>query len=81
MLIKYIGSHGGVNKRYEVSYGRKPYIFSNENDFTVDIKDMDVVRHIFSLPNNREFTVVETILIKEVYPEKENKGFKGKVGK
>jgi len=52
--IRYIGGRS----RYDVSFNRKPYYFTPENNRTLDIKDQVVVNYIFSLPNRAEFEAV-----------------------
>ena len=54
MKIRYIGGRS----RYDVSFNRKPYYFTPENNRTLDIKDQVVVNYIFSLPNRAEFEAV-----------------------
>jgi len=61
VLIKYVGRRTS----YLVRFGRVPYIFSKENDFTLDIKDKPVVSYIFGLTNKDEFEVLEPIVPKE----------------
>ena len=48
---------GGRN-HYEVSYERKSYHFTPENNHILDIQDQKVINYIFSLPNRAEFEAV-----------------------
>ncbi len=43
---------------YEVVLNRKSYIFTKENNRTLDISDQAVINYIFSLPNRGEFSVL-----------------------
>ena len=55
---------GGRN-HYEVSYDRKPYHFTPENNHILDIQDQKVINYIFSLPNRAEFeAVMEELKVK-----------------
>ena len=65
MLVKYIGRR----TVYQVRFGRTPYTFSNENDYTLDIGDKQVINYIFGLPNKSEFEVVEKEKPKEIIEE------------
>ena len=49
----------------DISYNRKPYYFTPENNRTLDIQDQAVVNYIFSLPNRAEFEAVMEKTIKE----------------
>lgn len=42
----------------DISFNRKPYYFTPENDRILDIKDQAVINYIFSLPNRAEFEAV-----------------------
>lgn len=55
MLIRYRGGRS----QYEVSYDRKPYYFTPENNRTLDIQDPKVINYIFGLPNRMEFEAIE----------------------
>ncbi len=55
MLIKYIGGRS----RYDLSFNRKPFYFTSENNRILDIKDKAVRDYIFSLPNRGEFETIE----------------------
>lgn len=55
MKIKYVGGRS----RMDISFNRKPYYFTPENNRTLDIKDKAVRDYIFSLPNRGEFETVE----------------------
>lgn len=61
MLIKYSGGRS----HYEVSYNRKPYYFTPENNRTIEITEPKVINYIFSLPNRAEFEVIEKPIIAE----------------
>lgn len=66
MKIRYKGGR----LRYDVSFNRKPYYFTPENNKILDIKEQAVVNYIFSLDNRAEFEAVmeETVepnIIKE----------------
>lgn len=54
MLVRYKGGRS----RYDISFNRKPYYFTPENNRTLDIKDQNVINYIFSLPNRAEFEAV-----------------------
>ena len=54
MKIRYKGG----KTWYKIALNRTPYIFSVENNRTLDIKDQAVINYIFSLPNNAEFEAV-----------------------
>lgn len=70
MKIRYIGGRTW----YGVTYNRKEYIFSKENDRILDIKDDNVINFIFQLPNSSEFkVVVEDEKKPEVKPEEKPK--------
>ena len=71
MKIRYTGGRTWI----EVVLNRVPYIFSKENNLTLDIKNQAVVNHIFSLPNRAEFeAVVEEIgpIKKEIKEQRED---------
>lgn len=55
MLIKYSGGRTW----YDVTLNRKSYVFTKENNRTLDIKDQAAINYILSLPNRGEFTVIE----------------------
>lgn len=57
MLVKYVGRR----TIYSIRFGRVPYNFSEENNFTLDIKEKQVVNYIFGLANKNEFEVFEVI--------------------
>ena len=61
MKIRYTGGRS----RFEVSYDRKPYYFTPENNKITDIQDPKVINYIFGLPNRAEFEVV----MEETKPE------------
>jgi len=48
----------GGRTRYDVSFNRKPYYFTPENNKILDIEDQAVVNYIFSLDNRQEFEAV-----------------------
>jgi hypothetical protein len=52
--VRYVGGRGWI----KIFLNRKSYIFSKENNRTLDIKDQNVLNHIFSLNNRAEFQVV-----------------------
>ncbi len=65
MLIRYVGGRS----RYDISFNRKPYYFTPENNRILDIKEQLVINYIFSLPNRAEFEAV--IVDKEAEEPKE----------
>ena len=84
MKIRYKGGRS----HYEVSYNRKPYYFTLQNNRTVDIQEQAVINYIFSLPNRTEFEAVieepkpqPEIEIKEEVIKKTTKPKKRKGGK
>ena len=54
MKIRYCGGRS----RYDVSFNRKPYYFTPENNRILDIKEQAVINYIFSLDNRQEFEAV-----------------------
>ena len=54
MRLRYLGGRS----RYEVSYERKSYHFTPENNHILDIQDQKIVNYIFGLPNRAEFEAV-----------------------
>lgn len=74
MLVKYKGSRTW----FSISFNRKSYNFSVENNRTVDIEDPKVVNYIFSLPNSNEFEVVQEVQPETKKIEKESVTFDGK---
>lgn len=54
MQIKYTGGRS----RYLISFNRKPYHFTPENNHILDIQEKEVINYIFSLNNRTEFEVV-----------------------
>ena len=54
MLVRYKGGRS----RMDVSFNRKPYYFTPENNRILDIQDQTVINYIFSLPNRAEFEAV-----------------------
>ena len=59
----------GGRSRYDVSFNRKPYYFTPENNRTLDIQEQAVINYIFSLDNRAEFEAV----IEEIKPIPEPK--------
>jgi len=55
----------GGRSRYEISYERKSYHFTPENNHILDIQEKEVINYIFSLPNRAEFEVV----MEEIKPQ------------
>lgn len=54
MLIKYLGGRS----RFKISYNRKSYHFTPENNHILDIQEKEVINYIFGLPNRAEFEAV-----------------------
>lgn len=54
MKIKFVGGRS----RIEISYNRKSYHFTPENNRILDIQEKEVINYIFGLPNRAEFEVV-----------------------
>lgn len=54
MRIKYLGGRS----HFEISYNRKSYHFTPENNRTLDIQEKEIINYIFGLPNRAEFEVV-----------------------
>jgi len=54
----------------EVSFNRKSYHFTPENNKTLDIQEKEIINYIFSLPNRAEFEAVvdKTDIVEEVKP-------------
>jgi hypothetical protein len=50
----------------DISFNRKPYYFTPENNRVLDIKEQAVLNYIFSLPNRAEF---EAVMEEELKPE------------
>jgi hypothetical protein len=54
MQVKYLGGR----TVYTITFERKDYHFTLENNRTLDIQDKRVINYIFGLPNKAEFEVV-----------------------
>lgn len=67
MLVHYKGGRSWL----KVTLNRKSIYFSKENDFTVDVKNQEVINHIFGLSNHDEFEAVENQKEKPEQPEKQ----------
>ena len=65
MRIKYCGGRS----RYEVSYNRKSYHFTPENNHILDIQDQKIINYIFSLPNREFEAVMEEVKPQPIIPE------------
>lgn len=54
MLVKYTGGRTHL----KITLGRKSYCFTIENNRILDIKEQEVINHIFGLDNRSEFQVI-----------------------
>ncbi len=59
----------------EISYNRKSYHFTPENNHILDIQEKEVINYIFSLPNRAEFEAV----MEEIKPQPIISGPKARV--